>query len=165
MFLKSYGRPSWYRLLDESFLNVVSRTLFGRSFNPRNPDHVFAAFSHRLLLNLVDESNTSKFLQNEVIQRHARILVSLDGGRVRSASPSEPLLSIVSAHNLNNESSIYDTAISALVDKLILQADIIDPGSIGTLYSRLLLHNVCPGFFHAKEVEIFFPRRTLFRWW
>ena len=80
--------------------------------------HVLAAFSHRLLLSFVEDSTPSIRLQSQLVRDHMRILVNAswdDVTKIITKSPSEPILSIVAANELNKDYDAYCAAIKTLI--------------------------------------------------
>jgi len=107
------------------------------TFDPKNQDHVFAAFAVRIDLE-IGEGEASVNLDAEAVRSHMRILVGIAGALTVTASPSEPILAVAAAQALNTSTRIFQTAIETLLEQLILRDLILDRGHQGELYSRLL---------------------------
>ena len=161
--LKVYGRPVscdipfyppivphmlyfqyWSLLENIDVLQAATQKLFYQPspalsvFNPANENHVLAAFSIRIGLE-IGEGEESQRLAREAVRSHMRILRRAIGSLVITACPSEPTLAIAAATALNRSPQVYRTAIMTLVDRLVLRGVVLDRGLQGELCSRLLL--------------------------
>lgn len=114
------------------------KLFFNQAFDPKNADHVLAAFSVRIGLE-IGEGEASARLTMEAVRSHMRILTGVVGRLLVTTSPSEPMLAIAAADALNASNGTYRQAVETLLDKLILRGLILDRGLQGELYSRLLL--------------------------
>ena len=116
------------------------KKLFGGSaFKPSNKDHVLAAFSHRILLDLPTGPTASSLVAINAVKRHMRLIQKVTEDIVISMAASEPILSLAAAQALTELEETYDTAIHTLAHQLILNSAIDDRGQRGELITRLLL--------------------------
>lgn len=124
-------------------MTAASEKLFyNKPFNPKNEDHVLAAFAVRIGLE-IGEGEASARLTMEAVRCHMRILTGVVDQLLITTAPSEPMLAIAAANALNSSNEIYQQAIETLVDKLILRGLVLDRGLQGELYSRLLFTLAC----------------------
>lgn len=117
---------------------AYDKLFFNLDFDPKDQDHVFAAFAIRIGLE-ISEGEASARLAMDAVRSHMRILIGLSGHLVTTAAPSEPILAVAAAWALNSSTKTYREAIETLLGKIILRGLIIDRGIQGELYSRLLL--------------------------
>jgi hypothetical protein len=108
-----------------------------KEFNPRNEDHVFAAFAVRIGLEIA-EGEASECLARNAVQSHMRILIGAHDQVVITVTPSEPMLAIAAADALNDFLVVYKDAMTTLVNRLILRGLVLDQGIKGDLCTRLL---------------------------
>ncbi|ETW75888.1 hypothetical protein HETIRDRAFT_390312 [Heterobasidion irregulare TC 32-1] len=137
--LKMYGRPYWWALsTGSSLLRAARLKLFGASgFNPGNRNHVFAAFSHRVLLEIGEGEGSSR-LAVAAVRNHMRVLMGVADNLVVTEAPSEPILSVAAVTALL-EGDNYKRAFDTLLDELILKGLVIDRGLRGELCCQLLM--------------------------
>jgi hypothetical protein len=128
-----------------SVLSAAVAKLFAGRFDPSNTNHVLAAFSHRVLLEL-SHGEASSRLAVDAIRSHMRILISVADRRlVLSRVPSEPMLSLAAMHALHTSPQVpdddwpYSIALRTLAQKIFVDAQIIEPGRLGELMARLYL--------------------------
>lgn len=109
--------------------------------------HALAALSQRVLLTLA-ESTASNRIAIEAVSKHMRYLRGiLNRSVLWTAVPSEPVLAIAAARAMFGEytavkrlkNETYQETIEVLVNRLILQQDVVDRGTMGELASRLIL--------------------------
>jgi hypothetical protein len=107
-------------------------------FMPSYVDYVFAAFSVRVGLE-IDQGESSERLAMNAVRNHMRILKGINGSRVITSAPSEPILAIAAAQALNESEDGYERALITLLENLILTGAVFDRGPVGEFESRLLL--------------------------
>src|ERR1700735_1007756 len=116
----------WNLLSDNEVLRAaVEKLFFIRTFDPRNVDQVFAAFSNRIGLE-IGEGEASARLAIDAVRSYMRILIGVSGRLIITASPSEPMLAVAAASVLNHTANTYKEAFKTLLDKLILRGLILD---------------------------------------
>ncbi|KIM44785.1 hypothetical protein M413DRAFT_362557 [Hebeloma cylindrosporum] len=137
--LKVYGRPYWSTLTDREVLGAAFKKLFSpEGFQPTNQNHVFAAFAIRAGLE-IGQGEASERLDIQAVRSHMRILKSVVGSLVITASPSEPMLALAAAEGLNSSEETYQEAMHTLLDELILKGLVLDRCLLGEVWSRILL--------------------------
>jgi hypothetical protein len=99
---------------------------------------VFAVFTHRVGLEL-GEGDASTRIALDAVKSHMRILLGVvDRSYAVTMAPSEPILSIAAAGVLNASKADYSLALNLLIDRLILAGILMDLGTQGELFARLL---------------------------
>ncbi|OBZ66974.1 hypothetical protein A0H81_13300 [Grifola frondosa] len=142
--LRRYGRPYWSTLeLKHYLLQGAQQKLMSSpdGFNPLDINHVFALFSHRVLLE-VGSGPASSRLMAEAVRSHMRLLMGVRAGSmVITKAASEPMLAIAAAVLLNDPARpiFYESAMQTLIEKLVEQGLVLDRGLQGELSGRLLL--------------------------
>ncbi|EIW79657.1 hypothetical protein CONPUDRAFT_155053 [Coniophora puteana RWD-64-598 SS2] len=138
--LKLYGRPLWSTEEDDTVGRQAFMKLFRDvQFAPANEDHVFAAFSQRVGLELASSEAATR-IALEAVRSHMRFLLSVvDRTFIETTVPSEPCLALAAAQVLRPTSEDFGVALQTLVDTLILQETVLDRGVQGELYARILL--------------------------
>jgi hypothetical protein len=97
--MKLFGRPVWFGYSDPRELKEVARyKLIGGKLGPYNPwdeNHVFAALSFRVSLDLCLENPRTLDLAKNAVNYHMRVVVHVrqDIGVWDTFTPSEPILS------------------------------------------------------------------------
>jgi hypothetical protein len=115
-------------------------------------NHVFAVFAHRVGLEL-GEGDASTSIALEGVRSHLRILLDfVDRSSPVTMAPSEPMLSIAAAEILNRKKADYCSALNFLINQLILAGHLLDRGTQGELFARLL-------FTMARDVVVFSPSK------
>ena len=113
--------------------------LFGvYNFNPNDQHHVFAAFASRVLLEVAENVAASPVVETAVA-RHMRMLMGVVRGGFSTKAPSEPLLAIAAAQELNRKGNTYNIAMEILLEKLVYNGVVLDRGIKGDLCGRLLM--------------------------
>ena len=139
--MAKFGRPLWraYNRPDE----LASIKLIGgnpnKTYNPDDRNHVFAALSVRLCLDLNLANPITLPLSRTAVNSHMRFLDSLDpsSGCMFTTTPTEPILAVASMRYLcanTNWARSLKTLVSELLDR-----GAIDKGRKGELFSRFIL--------------------------
>jgi hypothetical protein len=139
-----FGRPLWYAYEDSEDMNDVAKLklLGGKqysTFDPMNKDHVFAALSFRLSLDVCSQNPSSVSLIKTAVNSFMRIVISMDQetGTMDTITPSEPVLAKAAMEHLCLEAN-WTMSIRTLT-KQLLEPALIDKGHKGELYARLVL--------------------------
>ncbi|KAL0945338.1 hypothetical protein HGRIS_000836 [Hohenbuehelia grisea] len=150
---RCYGRPYWWAIQPE--LKIIPHAipkLLGRTdtFNVFSEHEVFAVLSARVLLTLA-VNQAATYIASEGVRSHMRILRGVINRSILwTSAPSEPILAIAAAtsmlpfsekhrHTTVHRHKAYDDVITTFVNKLILQKEVIEKGTLGELISRLFL--------------------------
>jgi len=137
--LKLYGRPLWSTEEDDTVVRQAFMKLFrDEQFAPANEDHVFAAFSQHVGLELANSEAAAR-IALEAVRSHMRFLDVVDRTFIKTTVPSEPCLALAAAWALRPTSKDLGVALRTLVDTLILQETVLDRSGQGDLYARILL--------------------------
>ncbi|KZT00635.1 uncharacterized protein LAESUDRAFT_732138 [Laetiporus sulphureus 93-53] len=139
-FLATLGRPYWYSLRNtpEVVRAAIKKLIYNDAFDPANPDHVFAIFANRIVLELSNTSHSSRIAINAV-RSHMRLLTDVHDAFIITEAPSEPMLAVAAAQILNENSQNYAKALDTLMRRLIIDGVVTDRGRQGELSIRLLL--------------------------
>ncbi|KZS99750.1 uncharacterized protein LAESUDRAFT_732907 [Laetiporus sulphureus 93-53] len=139
-FLATLGRPYWYSLRNtpEVVRAAIKKLIYNDAFDPANPDHVFAIFANRIVLELSNTSHSSRIAINAV-RSHMRLLTDVHDAFIITEAPSEPMLAVAAAQILNENSQNYAKALDTLMRRLIIDGVVTDRGRQGELSVRLLL--------------------------
>jgi hypothetical protein len=150
-YLKHMGRPvrtdfpvvSLYSSVNQLWATVYTSTiltsadvkLFGNNGMVLSPEHVLAAFSHRVGLEL---ASTASVLSAQSVAKHLRYLrLMIDRNFLVTSAPSEPILSLVAAQGLHSSAVQFQCAIQSLLTQVFV--DLTDKGHKGELIARLIV--------------------------
>jgi len=103
-----FGRPLWYAYIDqdEYMIQLAKFKLIGGhqggSYEPEDPDHVFAALSFRLSLDVCLQNPETLSLTRTAVNSFMRVVISMDHetGMMDTATPSEPVLARAAMEHL-----------------------------------------------------------------
>ena len=140
-----FGRPLWYAYEDsedmnrEAKLKLLGGKQFSTTFNPMNRDHVFAALSFRLSLDVRLQNPSSLLFTRTAVNSFMRVVISMnqETGTMDTLTPSEPVLAKAAMEHLCSEAN-WTNSIRTLTQQL-LEPGLIDKGHKGELYARLVL--------------------------
>jgi hypothetical protein len=139
-----FGRPLWYAYENAGNMNNVAKLkLLGgeqrSKFNHNNKDHVFAALSFRLALDVCLQNPNSLSFTRTAVNSFMRVVISMDGdtGTMDTLTPSEPVLAKAAMELLCSEAN-WTNSIRTLTTDL-LEPGLIEKGQKGELYARLVL--------------------------
>jgi hypothetical protein len=139
-----FGRPLWYAYEKADDMNRVAKLklLGGKQFSKfdhNNENHVFAAMSFRLALDVCLQNPSSVSLAEAAVNSFMRVVISMDQdtGMMDTLTPSEPVLAKAAMEHLCHESN-WTNSIRTLTQKL-LEPGLIEKGHKGELYARLVL--------------------------
>jgi hypothetical protein len=139
-----FGRPLWYAYENAGDMNDVAKLklLGGKQFSnfePGNKDHVFAALSFRLALDVCLQNPNSISFTRTAVNSFMRVVTSMNGdtGTMDTLTPSEPVLAKAAMEHLCCEAN-WTNSIRTLT-KDLLEPRLIEKGQKGELYARLVL--------------------------
>jgi hypothetical protein len=150
--MAQFGRPLWFAYEDPKYMMAVAKLklLGGKSkiaYNGRNIQHVFAAVSFRLSLDVCLQNPTTHPFVKKAVNSYLRLVISMDqdagvldtnqNRHRHTITPSEPVVAIAAMDHLCKESN-WSTSISTLTEEL-LDKGMINKGLKGELYSRFVL--------------------------
>ena len=136
-----FGRPLWFRY-DPTAMNELAKVkLVGGQETPydaRNADHVFAALSFRLSLDVCLQNPRTLSLARTAVNSFMRVVISMDQetGVLDTVTPSEPVVAKAAMEYLCQGVNWSDS-IRTLTEEL-LDKGLIDKGLKGELYSRFI---------------------------
>jgi hypothetical protein len=141
-----FGRPLWYAYADrsEDMIKLAKLKLLGgqkgAQYTPDDPDHVFAALSFRLSLDVCLQNPSTVSLTRTAVNSFMRVVISMDQetGMMDTLTPSEPVLARAAMEHLCNNTNNWPDSIRTL-SKELLEKGLIEKGRKGELYARLLL--------------------------
>ncbi|KAJ7198778.1 hypothetical protein GGX14DRAFT_665013, partial [Mycena pura] len=131
-WLKKFGRPFFQRRPQSCGLDSY------------NVDHVIAAMSRRIHLPLTNDFASTAF-QLTAVEKHMRYMRSIgwedgmDDGMVRTAAPSEPVLSIAAANALLAFHPIYSNVLKNFLEHVLMREHLVDRGRLGETLASLVL--------------------------
>jgi hypothetical protein len=136
-----FGRPLWYAYENADDMNIVAKLklLGGRQlskFEPGNKDHVFAALSFRLALDVCLQNPSSISFTRTAVNSFMRVVISMDEdtGTMDTLTPSEPVLAKAAMEHLCGPAN-WTNSIRTLT-KDLLEPGLIEKGQKGELYAR-----------------------------
>jgi hypothetical protein len=138
-----FGRPLWFGYEAEEMNRLAKLKLVGGKqntpFNPKDVNHVFAAFSFRLSLDVCLQNPKSYSLARTAVKSFMRVAISMnqETGVLDTITPSEPVVAKAAMENLCKNGN-WSHSIRTLTEEL-LDKGLIDKGLKGELYSRLIL--------------------------
>jgi hypothetical protein len=139
-----FGRPLWLVYAGKSYEEIrgmaTYKLLCGRSdYSPSNKHHVFAAMASRLCLDPCMNNEEATALAHEAVNSHLRVVVGTDSssGWMTTVTPSEPIVADAVAEILAAPAK-WQSSVRTLAHDL-LSKGLVDKGSKGELFSRLLL--------------------------
>ncbi|KAJ7198774.1 hypothetical protein GGX14DRAFT_373614, partial [Mycena pura] len=141
-WLKKFGRPYWCQLATSSVLSEATAKLFCGPLKPFDVNHVIAAMSRRIHLPLTN-GFASTATQLAAVEKHMRYMRSIgwedgvDDGMVRTAAPSEPVLSIAAANALLAHHAIYSNVVKNFLEHVLMR--LVDRGRLGEALASLVL--------------------------
>jgi len=103
-----FGRPLWYAYTNrvEDMIKLAKLKLIGGQqrahYLPTDPDHVFAALSFRLSLDVCLKNPSSVSLTRTAVNSFMRVVISMDHetGMMETVTPSEPVLARAAMEHL-----------------------------------------------------------------
>lgn len=140
--MAKFGRPLWaaYERPD----TAAERKLIGgaenfNGFRATDRNHVFAAMSVRLCLDVNLSNPITLPLSQAAVNLHLRLVTFMDPatGLLRTRTPSEPIVSYAAMKHLCRGFN-WDRALSTFAGEL-LSLGVIPKGTKGELYSRMIL--------------------------
>ena len=138
-----FGRPLWFGY-DPVEMNWLAKLkLVGgkqeAQFDPKNVDHVFAALSFRLSLDVCLQNPRTYPLARTAVNSFMRVVISMDQetGAMDTITPSEPVVAKAAMEHLRKTGS-WSHSIRTLTEEL-LDKGLIEKGLKGELYSRVIL--------------------------
>jgi hypothetical protein len=138
-----FGRPLWSGYNPGEMNSLAKLKLVGGShgtpYNPKDVDHVFAALSFRLSLDVCLQNPRTHSLARTAVNSFLRVVVSMDQdtGVLDTITPSEPIVAMAAMEYLCEKSNWSDS-IRTLTEEL-LNRGLIEKGLKGELYSRFIL--------------------------
>ncbi|KAF8538630.1 hypothetical protein BDD12DRAFT_139219 [Trichophaea hybrida] len=143
-----FGRPLW-KVHGESYQKAVrfaQRKLLPGTYSPASNDQAFALLANRINLDPIVGPSSVELVRNAV-NSHLRVVLYIDEklGIMQTLTPSEPLVSDAATEVLMARSEAQDDFprnwVSCIegVAKNLLSTRIVDAGSHGELYARLVL--------------------------
>ena len=141
--MASFGRPLWYAYNNpEDMNNIAKLKLLGgqqrASYKPSDENHVFAALSFRLSLDVCVQNPRSIPFSRNAVSSFMRVIKSMDHdtGLIDTLTPSEPVLAKAAMEHLCDEAN-WTNSIRTLTKEL-LEGGLVDKGHKGELYVRLM---------------------------
>ncbi|KIX01890.1 uncharacterized protein Z518_07829 [Rhinocladiella mackenziei CBS 650.93] len=140
-----FGRPLWYAyartnedVVEVAKLKLISGKQRGH-YIPIDPNHVFAALSFRLSLDVCSQNPSTVSLTERAVKSFMRVVISMDHetGVMETTTPSEPILARAAMEYLCSDLNWSDS-IQTLCWGL-LEKGLIEKGRKGALYARLVL--------------------------
>lgn len=141
--MAQFGRPLWNAYADnpEELYKIARRKLIGENkrYDPANPNHVVAALSFRLSLDVCLQGTVGIPLSRVAVNSFLRVAILLDqdSGILKTITPSEPLLA-KAAMELVCKGNHWPRSIQTLTGDL-LEKGSVEKGLKGELFTRLLL--------------------------
>jgi hypothetical protein len=140
-----FGRPLWYAYTNQpqEMYKLAKLKLLGGQQNGRydawNQDHVFAALSFRLSLDVCLQNPQAIAFASTAVNFYMRVVVSIDHetGLMDTVTPSEPVLAKAAMEHLC-EGINWTQSIITLTSKLF-KGGLVEKGLKGELYARLML--------------------------
>jgi hypothetical protein len=139
-----FGRPLWHIYEDPMYMNRLAKLklLGGKqrsTFDPWDKDHVFAALSFRLSLDVCLQNPSSVSFIRTAVNSFMRVVISMDvdTGKMDTLTPSEPVLAKAAMEHLCQGGN-WPYSIRTLTKEL-LEPGLIEKGQKGELYARLVL--------------------------
>src|SRR5437588_1127771 len=139
-----FGRPLWLVYGGKPYNEIKGmaayKLLCGSSdYSPTDKNHVFAAMASRLCLDPCMNSEEATALAHEAVNSHLRVVVGIDSssGWMTTVTPSEPIVADAVAEILAAPEK-WELSVRTLARDL-LSKGLVDKGSKGELFSRLLL--------------------------
>jgi hypothetical protein len=138
-----FGRPLWFGYDPKQMNELAKLKLVGggqyTQYNAKDVDHVFAALSFRLSLDVCLQNPRAHSLARTAVADFMRVIISMDPetGVLDTITPSEPVVAKAAMEHLcqdNNWAGSIRTLATELLDK-----GLIDKGLKGELYSRFIL--------------------------
>src|SRR5208282_1232204 len=139
-----FGRRLWYAYRDpEEMRNVAKLKLIGGRhgsvrYDPKDENHVLAALSFRLCLDLCLQNPRTLPLARTAVNSFMRVVISVnqETGALDTIAPSEPVLARAAMEYLC-EGRNWAESIQTLTD--LIQQALLEKGLEGELFSRLVL--------------------------
>jgi hypothetical protein len=138
-----FGRPLWSGYGPADMNQLAKRKLVGDRrwtlYNAKDVNHVFAALSFRLSLDVCLQNPRTQSLVRTAVNSFMRVVISMDQetGVLDTITPSEPIVAKAAIEHLCEKYNWSDS-IRTLTEEL-LDKGLIDKGLKGELYSRLIL--------------------------
>jgi len=139
-----FGRPLWYAYTSRGndMMKLAKLKLIGgqqrAQYISTDPDHVFAALSFRLSLDVCLQNPSTVSLTRTAVNSFMRVVISMDHetGMMDTVTPSEPVLARAAMEHLCDRN--WSRSITTLCREL-LEKGLIEKGRKGELYARLVL--------------------------
>ncbi|KIX08960.1 uncharacterized protein Z518_00038 [Rhinocladiella mackenziei CBS 650.93] len=143
--MAQFGRPLWYVYANEGqgMIELAKLKLIGGQqqgyYNSDDPNHVFAALSFRLSLDVCLQNPVTISLTRTAVNSFMRVVISMDRetGVMDTMTPSEPVLVRAAMEHLCSNVN-WPGSIQTLCKEL-LEKGLIEKGRKGELYARLML--------------------------
>ncbi|KIX00386.1 uncharacterized protein Z518_10525 [Rhinocladiella mackenziei CBS 650.93] len=142
--MAQFGRPLWHAYADEGrdMIKLAKLKLIGGQqgghYNASDRDHVFAALSFRLSLDVCRQNPCTISLTRTAVNSFMRVVISMDHetGVMDTVTPSEPVLARAATEYLCDAN--WSRSIQTLCEEL-LEKRLIEKGRKEELYARLML--------------------------
>ncbi|KAK2786813.1 hypothetical protein FQN53_006110 [Emmonsiellopsis sp. PD_33] len=139
-----YGRPLWmaYQKTSAELVEPLAmRKLVGGvgEYDSSNADHVFAALSFRLSLDVILQNPRAAALNRSAVDSYMRVVISMDpvSGAMDTITPSEPILAVAAMKHLCKDPN-WKRSVSTLCTEL-LEKGLVEKGTKGELFTRWIL--------------------------
>ncbi|KIX02497.1 uncharacterized protein Z518_08438 [Rhinocladiella mackenziei CBS 650.93] len=142
--MAQFGRPLWHAYAYEGhdMIKLAKLKLIGGqqggNYNASNRNHVFAALSFRLSLDVCLQNPCTISLTRTAVNSFMRVVISMnhETGVMDTVTPSEPVLARAAMEYLCDAN--WSRSIQTLCQEL-LEKGLIEKGRKGELYARLVL--------------------------
>ncbi|KIW99997.1 uncharacterized protein Z518_10925 [Rhinocladiella mackenziei CBS 650.93] len=142
--MAQFGRPLWYAYANEGqgMIELAKLKLIGGRqqgyYSSDDPNHVFAALSFRLSLDVCLQNPVTISLTRTAVNSFMRVVISMnhETGVMDTMTPSEPVLARAAMEHLCSDN--WSGSIQTLCKEL-LEKGLIEKGRKGELYARLML--------------------------
>ncbi|KIX09491.1 uncharacterized protein Z518_00571 [Rhinocladiella mackenziei CBS 650.93] len=142
--MAQFGRPLWHAYANEGhdMIKLAKLKLIGGqqggNYNASDRNHVFAALSFRLALDVCLQNPCTIPLTRTAVNSFMRVVISMDHetGVMDTVTPAEPVLARAAMEYLC--AANWSRSIETLCEEL-LEKGLIEKGRKGELYARLVL--------------------------
>ncbi|KAJ6575350.1 hypothetical protein B0H19DRAFT_1128255 [Mycena capillaripes] len=140
--LQYFGRPLWQAYNPEDVVSLAGIKLLKNDstslsgFHLFTDQHTFALYTQRICLEL-NPSPSSQSIEVAAMESHLRLARGIHAEKLITSCPSEPILALAAAVNINESSASRRKATQALVN--LVSKFRVDRGAEGELYSRVVL--------------------------
>lgn len=137
--MSRFGRLLWSAYDEPDSLALSKLVGGGHRYDPTNRDHVFAALSVRLCLDIDLSSPVSYPLSQTAVHLHMRVVKSVDPstGYLFTRTPAEPILALAAMKHLCLFEGSWEISLHTFTSDL-LSLGAINKGLKGELFARLL---------------------------